>query len=231
MSDFETFGNQLRQLLSGFLRPSEPGFSVGMQQFKIYSPADVTMKSVSPITIVFKETQPDSRRPLADPVNQPNEEVVFVGHIIVRRGNPRQRPDGRWEVPQEIIEADAVGQSRVLGGAVRIIQNPNKRTLGTTVQRDPGIDFPADSSFNVHFQLLAADNLNIPPLINALEVNVASAEITRIPPLFHAYRHRYDERPVPLVDETGNIHAWFVEGRKVLTDVDNQRPLLFDPFA
>ena len=231
MSDFERFGEHLRQLLSGLLKPSEPGFSLGLQQFKIFTPADVTMKSVSPITIVFKEQPPDSSKPLTDPVNQPNEEVVFIGHIVVRRGNPRQRPDGRWEIPQEITEANAVGQSRMLGGAVRIIQNPNKRTLGTTVQKEPGVDFPAVSSFNVHFQLLSLDNDAIPSLVNALEVNVASAEITRIPPIYHAYRHRYDERPVPLVDDNGQIHAWFVEGRKVLIDIENQRPLLMDPFA
>ena len=146
------------------------------QNFGPFAAAEVRMKTVSPITVVARgDPPPNVALDLSDEINQPNEEIAFTGYIIIRRGNPVHRADGRWEIPQMIQEADTVGYSQLLRSRVQIIQDPQMASVGKTIQKTAGIDFPADSYFNVHFVFRALDVPEFPELRNSSRINVARA--------------------------------------------------------
>ncbi len=195
------------------------------QRFQPYGSGDVRMAAVSWVTLVHREKAPDLTKPLDHPDNRPSEKVVLAGYILVRRGEPATGPDGRTAIPQEVLDADGIGFSKFLGGRVRLIQDPERRSLGKTIQRTPGVDFPADSYFNIHFQITALDVPGSPVLRTRDRVNIASAEIQAIPPIGASFDHNYKDKPVALVDDTGKVHAWLVEGNKMPTTLLEDRPV------
>lgn len=194
-------------------------------QFKGYRSGDTKITSVSPITLVFRESPPDLSKPLDDPVNQPSENIILTGFILVRRGDPEPGKDGRWQIPQEILDADGIGFSRTLNSRIRLTQHSKKRSVGKTVQLTAGVDFPAKSYFDINFQIVALDRPDLPVLETSADIHIASAEISSIPPLGHTYAHHYGQNPVALVDDSGRAYAWLVEGQKVTIEVQEAKSL------
>ena len=193
------------------------------QTFKDYPPAEVTMLSSSIVTIVLRPDPPPDPMKGAHPDNDPCETLIMSGRIKVLRGKSETLPDGRTVIPQEILEADGIGYSKLADGLINLYQHPTKRSLGMTVQSKPGINFPAQSWFNIFFEIKFPNNKDLPIVENEKEIDIATATIIAIPPVDHTFQHYYEQTPVALSTASGERVGWIIEGKKATYQLLEQR--------
>jgi len=81
--------------------------------------------------------------------------VIADGPTTVRRETPVIPPDGQEQIPTELVEMTLQGTFGVgpLVGPVTIRESPDRRSLGRITQINPGEDFPAESFFDVFFEV------------------------------------------------------------------------------
>ena len=81
--------------------------------------------------------------------------VIAEGPTTVERGEPSTPPDGRAVIDTELVELELQGtfMGGPLSGPVTIRESPTKRSLGQIKQLFPGVDFPAESFFDVFVEV------------------------------------------------------------------------------
>ena len=90
----------------------------------------------------------------------PMQHITASGLTTVHRSStcPGCGPDGRSYFDTEMLSMDLQGSSPILGPFM-IRESPTKQSLGRTTQQTPGVDFPADSFFDVFFEIQSAAGL------------------------------------------------------------------------
>jgi hypothetical protein len=126
-----------------------------------------------------------------------NEIMTANGPTTVARSLPYDPGDGRIKIDTEIVSMNLVGNSAYIG-PITIIESPSKKSNGTIQQRLAGVDFPADSFFDVFVEIQTMFGIlhNDDPV-------VMYAEISSIPP----WGSNYTSSPVhvPLKDHNETI--------------------------
>jgi len=195
------------------------------QDFKRYRSIETMMRIVSAITVEFLRGLPAIVGGEAlDETQRLVEQWALAGHVVVRTGNPVRRQDGRWELAQEIVEAEAQGYSSLVGGRVLVSQHAEKRSLGRSLQAEPGLDFPADSTFALYLLLTFPDCPILPALTNEPAIVAHCQDMQSIPPLRHAFSLGGPAQRVALLDPEGAQRGWILESDKIPYSVVFQRP-------
>ncbi len=115
--------------------------------------------------------------------------VTLTGPTTIQRGDPVDPGDGRRELLTELVSLGLTGTSPVLG-PIRLVQNPTLPSVGGIKASNVGSDFPADSFFDVFFEI---ETTLAPPfdrLSNAVPLRLYET-IGCVPPLGAIYQ------PVP----------------------------------
>jgi hypothetical protein len=126
------------------------------------------------------------------------ETITAKGPTTVARGTPYDPGDGRMKIDTEIISMNLVGTSAYIG-PVTIIESPSKASTGAIRQQIAGIDFPADSFFDVFIEIQTALPFPNGRLYNDIPKRM-SAVINSIPPYGSVYE---GPQPIPLNNELG----------------------------
>jgi hypothetical protein len=111
------------------------------------------------------------------------ETITVHGPTLISRGNPYLDPDNRKKMDTEIASMNLTGTSSNVG-PITIVENPSIASNGIIQQQKPGIDFPADSWFGVHIEILTALPFPYNVLHNDAPCNMSTVNITSIPPSF-----------------------------------------------
>lgn len=197
-------------------------------RFKAYPAGIAHLEVESHIDVVFRSAPPDPLKPCSDPSNQPCETLVMRGTLTVLRQGPEPSDEvGKFEIRQEVIMAETRGRSSVLGKDLVLRQSATRRTLGKTIQKSAGSDFPADSSFEVFIEISALNDGGFPTVSNTEPIRV-SGVITQIPPIGTPFAHKPGVA-TPLRDGNGQILAWTMLGKKDPKAVISQMPLIKAP--
>jgi hypothetical protein len=113
------------------------------------------------------------------------ETLTAYGPVNISRSTPYDPGDGHMKIDTEIISMNLVGTSTHIG-QITIIQSPFKASKGAVRQRTAGIDFPADSFFNVYIEILTM--LSFPNnILHNNDPKNMSAIINQIPPYGSTY--------------------------------------------
>jgi hypothetical protein len=80
------------------------------------------------------------------------ETITAKGPTNVSRGTPYNPGNGRMKIDTEIVYMRLTGYSSHIG-PITIIESPSKKSNGTIQQKTAGIDFPADSFFDVYIEI------------------------------------------------------------------------------
>ena len=115
---------------------------------------------------------------------------VASGPTTIQRGDPLVDLDGRGYIDTEIISMTLTGPSPL--GPIIVRESPTLASSGRIKQQTPGVDFPADSFFDVFVEI------DIPPGLPGLPAGgtcgnlpgspaVMSAVINAIPPVGSSY--------------------------------------------
>jgi hypothetical protein len=80
------------------------------------------------------------------------ETVTANGPTNVTRGTPYNPGNGRIKIDTEIVYMRLTGYSSHIG-PITILESPSKKSNGTIQQKTAGIDFPADSFFDVYIEI------------------------------------------------------------------------------
>lgn len=83
------------------------------------------------------------------------ETVELRGPALIMRGDPQLGGDGRYFVETEIVSMELTGASSI--GTIIVRQSPRNRSLGEVRQQQVGVDFPADSFFDVFVEIELVD--------------------------------------------------------------------------
>jgi hypothetical protein len=87
---------------------------------------------------------------LFDEIGQPLGTANLTGPITVRGGPTGDlEPDGRIEIPIEIVEMHLTS----FGPPITLRQSQTNPSRGMTEQQAPGVDFPADSFFDIFYEV------------------------------------------------------------------------------
>ncbi len=138
-------------------------------------------------------------------LEQPDGSTAYVtlnGPTVVRRGDPHDLDgDGRQEIETELLSMNLTGASP--WGLLRVRESPTRPSSGRIVQQTPGADFPADSFFDVFFEISLDGGLNWLPAEQPVRME---AVIQAIPPILAYYR---PPQPiaVPLIGPSGQVIA------------------------
>jgi hypothetical protein len=129
-----------------------------------------------------------------------HEIIVATGPTTVNRSNPYDPGDGRIMIDTEIVSLNLVGYSTHIG-SITVIESPSKASTGNIKQKTAGIDFPADSFFDVYIEI----KTTLPSPLGTLhndDPKHMTAVIWSIPPIGSTY-----ESPITIIlkDELGNI--------------------------
>ncbi|MBE2233124.1 MAG: LamG domain-containing protein, partial [Anaerolinea sp.] len=109
--------------------------------------------------------------------------ITLNGPARMLRGDPHDSDgDGRMEIDTELVAMDLSGLSPL--GAVRLRESPTRPSTGRMVQQAPGVDFPADSFFDVFFEITWDGGQTWMPLPQPVPIETA---ITAIPPILAHY--------------------------------------------
>ena len=109
--------------------------------------------------------------------------ITLNGPARMLRGDPHDsNGDGRMEIDTELVAMDLSGLSPL--GAVRLRESPTRPSTGRMVQQAPGVDFPADSFFDVFFDITWDGGQTWTPLPQPVPIETA---ITAIPPILAHY--------------------------------------------
>jgi len=130
------------------------------------------------------------------------------GPNTVHRDNPCVGcgPGGRTTIDTEITAFDFTGNSSILG-PVHIRESPSRPSLGRISQQQPGVDFPADSFFDVFAEL----DTSLGTLHNDQPVQV-QAVINGIPPYGDAFR---SQAPVVLFNNQNQPIGTLISIKKI----------------
>lgn len=107
--------------------------------------------------------------------------VTVTGPTIVNRGSPFDPGDGKLEIPTEIVSMQLTGTSSLVG-PITVTESLIQNSTGKIKQQTAGVDFPADSFFDVFVEIQTGagnfHNNNPVPM---------QAEINSIPPYGTTY--------------------------------------------
>jgi hypothetical protein len=125
------------------------------------------------------------------------ETVTVNGPTSVGRSSPYDPGDGRIKIDTEIAPMSLTGTSSHIG-PITIIESPSKVSNGAIQQLSPGVDFPANSFFDVfvEIQTMVGTFHNDDPVLMQTTIN-------SIPPWGSTYIS--PPSPIPLKDEHDNI--------------------------
>jgi hypothetical protein len=132
------------------------------------------------------------------------ETITTNGPTTVARGTPIDPGDGHIKIDTEIVSMSLTGMSTHIG-PITIIESPSETSNGTIRQETSGVDFPADSFFDVFVEI----QTTLPFPMNTLHNDdpcFVNATIYSIPPWEVNYTG--PPEPVPLKDEQNNTVAF-----------------------
>jgi hypothetical protein len=124
------------------------------------------------------------------------ETIIAKGPTTVSRGTPYNFGDSCIKIDTEIVYMNLVGNSSYIG-PITIVESPSKASTGAIQQQTAGIDFPADSFFDVYIEIHTA----LPSPNTTLHNNVPkhmSTIIIQIPPSGSTYE---GPQPIPLYNQ------------------------------
>lgn len=130
------------------------------------------------------------------------ETLTVGGPTTVSRSNPYDPGDGHIKIDTEIVSMNLVGTSSNIG-PITIVESPSETSSGTIRQLSPGIDYPADSFFDVFVEIKTI----LPPPYSTLHNDDPvrmSTTINGIPPWGATYIPPFPV-PIPLKDQNGDI--------------------------
>ncbi len=128
--------------------------------------------------------------------------VTLNGPTQVERGDPHDsNGDGRMEIDTELLSMDLRGVTPM--GPMLMRESPTRHSLGRIVQQTAGVDFPANSFFDVFFDVSLDNGATWLPVDQSLHME---AVIGAIPPIL-AYYHPPQPIAVPVVGPNGQIIA------------------------
>ena len=128
--------------------------------------------------------------------------VTLNGPTVVQRSDPHDADgDGRQEIETELLSMSLTGLSP--WGPLMVRESPTRASLGRIVQRTPGVDFPADSFFDVFFDISLDGGLTWLPVEQPVRME---AVIEAIPPILATYR---PPQPIaiPVLGPNGQVIA------------------------
>lgn len=79
------------------------------------------------------------------------QRTVLNGPTTVQRSGQQRGEDDRGFIETEIVAMDLTGVTPA--GPVSVRESPTKKSQGRVTQQEPGLDFPADSFFDVFIEL------------------------------------------------------------------------------
>ncbi len=137
------------------------------------------------------------------------ESINVFGPTAIQRGDPVDPEDGRRKITTQMTTLNLTGTSPTIG-PLTITQSSVQPSMGQIKAQNAGADFPADSSFDIFFEIATT----LPPPLNLLHNTVPlhmGNVINSIPPLGGIYLPAYTQL-IPLFDAQGNqvaslIHA------------------------
>lgn len=106
--------------------------------------------------------------------------VTLGGPVEIRRGNPSDPGDGKIEIDTELISMQLVGPT--MFGRVTVTKSPAPPSVGKIKQQAAGVDFPADSYFDVFVLINTPGGI----LHNNAPMRLQTV-INSIPPLGESY--------------------------------------------
>lgn len=109
--------------------------------------------------------------------------TTLEGPVAVSRGEPRD-DDGTRVVDTEIVSMSMTGQ--FMGFDVELRINPEVSSVGEVRANGPTSDFPADSFFDVFFEV---EIEGVGVLVNLEPFRVEAAGLKALPPVFDTYTH------------------------------------------
>ena len=122
--------------------------------------------------------------------------AALNGPSSVRRGDPADLDgDGLLEIETEIVAMNLAGTTAY--GPIGLMQSPARRSFGLVKQRTPDADYPAESFFDVFFEIQTP----LGAMHNLVPVRM-QATIDAIPPLLAFYRSMMSA-PIPLYNAAG----------------------------
>jgi len=136
------------------------------------------------------------------------ETITVNGPTFVSRSDPYNPGDGRIKIDTEIISMNLVGTSNYIG-PITIIESPSKKSNGAIQQRTAGIDFPADSFFDVFVEIhttLPSPN----KILHNDDPKHMSTIITKIPPSGSTYE---GPQAIPLKNEQDTLIGYMLSTR------------------
>lgn len=128
--------------------------------------------------------------------------VTLNGPAAVQRSDPHDSDgDGRMEIDTELVALDLRGVAPF--GPLKVRESPTRASTGRIVQQAPGVDFPADSFFDVFFDYSWDGGATWTPASQPLWLE---AVIQAIPPELATYQ---PAQPVslPLLGPGGQVIA------------------------
>jgi cysteine-rich repeat protein len=173
-------------------------------------------ETIPPDCLVFPPAGPDDLDTLAVVSIQglPDESVQFRGPTAIQRGDPVDPGDGRREIQTEILSMDLSGSSSL--GTLRLVQSPTLPSIGKIKSQGPDADFPADSFFDVFFEV----ETRLPPPLDLLHNQdpIQMREVIRcIPPFGRIYVPAFRQQ-IPLFDVQGNPVTNLTHAQHGITD-------------
>jgi hypothetical protein len=128
--------------------------------------------------------------------------VTLNGPSQVQRSDPHDTDgDGRMEIETELLSMDLSGMSP--NGPLLMRESPTRLSLGRIVQQAPGVDYPADSFFDVFFELSLNGGNTWIPVDQPVRMQTV---IQAIPPIL-AYYQSAPSLAIPIVGSGGQLIA------------------------
>jgi hypothetical protein len=135
------------------------------------------------------------------------ETITASGPTNITRGTPYNPGNGRMKIDTQIVLMNLAGSSAHIG-PITITQSPSNATKGAVQQETAGVDFPADSFFDVFVEI----HTNLPFPYTVLHNNAyvqVNSTIYSIPPWGSTYVHIY-VTAIPLIDQSGDISGYIL---------------------
>ena len=160
-------------------------------------------------------------------IGGPRISLTLVGPTRIVRSDPFDPGDGREMIIAEIVAMDLRGESPL--GPVEIRESGEMQSMGVIRQKEPGVDFPANSFFDVFIEVVTSlgafrnqDPIRLGAMINA------------IPPFQAQYMPEGTFDGVDLFDFNGNKvgtirHAVHFVGQRPSFSVAPMGPSGLDP--
>jgi len=126
--------------------------------------------------------------------------LALNGPSTVLRSDPSDSDgDGRLEITTELVAMDLQGMTP--SGPLHLRESPTRASLGRVEQPAPGIDFPAESFFDVFFEVSLDSGQTWLPVVEPVRMQ---AVIDAIPPILSFYRPPH-VLSIPLIGNDGQL--------------------------